>query len=178
MGSDWKRLTFFIPGIPRGQARARSRVANGSDGKNFVMHHKAPEQAQDEARIAQILSVHAPEIPIAGPVKLWIRVQLPVPASKSQKWKRLALSGLVFPDNKKPDWDNLGKHVCDCCNGVIWGDDVQVIRGTVEKCYSERPGYFVVVEYLQELQSGSGAIPMEYPRAVMVDHGNDLKPSA
>lgn len=152
-GGEWKRLTFFVPGIPRGQSRVRSRIINGTAGKTFVMHHKAPDQAGDEARISQILVNHAPERPLVGPVKLWIRAQIPVPASKSKKWKRLALEGFIYPDNKKPDCSNIQKHIEDCFNGVIWVDDVQVIRGTVEKVYSEKPGYFVVLEYLPELQA-------------------------
>jgi Holliday junction resolvase RusA-like endonuclease len=158
--AQWSRLTFFVPGIPRGQARAQSRVLNkpngdvvrSTNGRAIITHHKTEAQATDEARISAILTRYAPEWPIVGPIRLWVRAQLPVPASKSARWKRLALAGFISPDNKKPDWDNLGKHLGDCFKGVIWGDDVQVIRGTVEKCYSEKPGYFVVVEYIQELQ--------------------------
>lgn len=159
-GSQWSRLSFFIPGIPRGQARTQSRVLtrpNGevirsANGRAIVTHHKTEAQAKDEARLITILSRFAPERPLVGPIRLWVRAQLPVPVSKSARWKRLALGGFIFPDNKRPDWDNLGKHLGDCFKGVIWGDDVQVIRGTVEKCYSEKPGYLVIVEYIQDLQ--------------------------
>jgi Holliday junction resolvase RusA-like endonuclease len=158
--AKWSRLTFFVPGIPRGQSRAQSRVLtkpNGevirsTNGRAIITHHKTETQVNDEARIITLLTRYAPENPIVGPIRLWVRAQLPVPSSKSARWKRLALAGLIFPDNKKPDWDNLGKNLGDCFKGVIWGDDVQVIRGTVEKCYSEKPGYFVVVEYIQDLQ--------------------------
>ncbi len=36
---------------------------------------------------------------------------------------------------------------------MIWADDVQVTRLVVEKVYSEKPGYMIVVEYLPEVQA-------------------------
>jgi Holliday junction resolvase RusA-like endonuclease len=162
-GANWKRITFFIPGIPRGQSRPLSSVITRKDGnivrsangRAVIVHRKSAAQAIDEMRIMGVLTQHAPDRPIVGPVRLWVRAQVPVPTSKSQRWKKLALGGFLFPDNKKPDFDNVAKHLCDCFKGVIWGDDVQVIRGTVEKVYSEKPGYLVVLEYLADLQGSS-----------------------
>lgn len=34
---------------------------------------------------------------------------------------------------KKPDWDNIGKIICDALNKVAWCDDAQVVEGTVAK---------------------------------------------
>ena len=31
------------------------------------------------------------------------------------------------------DWDNLGKAICDACNKIIYADDSQIVRCTVEK---------------------------------------------
>lgn len=31
------------------------------------------------------------------------------------------------------DWDNYGKSICDSLNGIVWGDDVQIWKGDVEK---------------------------------------------
>lgn len=40
----------------------------------------------------------------------------------------------------KPDWDNIGKLVCDALNGVCWRDDSQIVSGTVIKTYGQREG--------------------------------------
>jgi Holliday junction resolvase RusA-like endonuclease len=33
----------------------------------------------------------------------------------------------------KGDWDNLAKPVCDAANEIVWHDDTQIVRGSVEK---------------------------------------------
>lgn len=35
------------------------------------------------------------------------------------------------------DWDNLGKAVCDACNKIIYADDSQICKCTVEKYYDK-----------------------------------------
>jgi Holliday junction resolvase RusA-like endonuclease len=37
---------------------------------------------------------------------------------------------------KKPDLDNLIKLVKDCCNGIVWHDDSQVVKEECQKFYS------------------------------------------
>lgn len=41
----------------------------------------------------------------------------------------------VLPDRRVKDWDNLGKLVSDALNGIAYGDDNQVVYGSVEKLY-------------------------------------------
>lgn len=36
------------------------------------------------------------------------------------------------------DIDNLAKGILDACNGVLWKDDKQIVRLTVEKHFSEK----------------------------------------
>jgi Holliday junction resolvase RusA-like endonuclease len=37
----------------------------------------------------------------------------------------------------RPDVDNLAKFVNDVAQGILWGDDSQVVRLTVEKVWAE-----------------------------------------
>lgn len=45
----------------------------------------------------------------------------------------------VIRPTKKPDWDNIGKIVCDALNKTAFHDDAQIVDGSVIKCYSEQP---------------------------------------
>ena len=40
---------------------------------------------------------------------------------------------------KKPDWDNIGKIICDSLNKVAYRDDSVVVDAQVRKFYSENP---------------------------------------
>lgn len=62
--------------------------------------------------------------------------------SDSKRVKEEKLSGKIQP-MKKPDWDNIGKIICDALNGVAWEDDKQVISATILKQYGEKEGVFV-----------------------------------
>lgn len=39
----------------------------------------------------------------------------------------------------KPDWDNIGKIVCDALNGIAYKDDAAITDATVCKRYGTRP---------------------------------------
>ena len=69
-------------------------------------------------------------------LKVEIRVYMKVPDSFSNKKRDAALCGFLFPD-KKPDWDNISKNICDALNGVAWPDDKAIVIGTVRKEYAQ-----------------------------------------
>lgn len=46
---------------------------------------------------------------------------------------------------KKPDWDNIGKIICDSLNGVAYRDDAQIVDSMVRKFYSETPRVVVSI---------------------------------
>ncbi len=59
------------------------------------------------------------------------------------------MSGQLHP-TKKPDLDNVQKAIYDGLNGVVWKDDVQVVKAVVGKRYGETPGVRVKVVPLLE----------------------------
>lgn len=61
-----------------------------------------------------------------------------VPKSVSKKKRAAMLEHRIRP-TKKPDWDNIGKTVCDALNGIAYRDDAQVVDSMVRKFYSENP---------------------------------------
>lgn len=40
---------------------------------------------------------------------------------------------LFFPDGRRRDWDNFHKLSMDSLTGIVWGDDSQIKKVTVEK---------------------------------------------
>lgn len=85
--------------------------------------------------------------PIEQPVSLTLQLHLQIPASWSKKRQEKAAQGLISA-TRRPDIDNYGKAVLDACNGILWIDDAQVVRMTIEKLYSHAPRSVVTVEAL------------------------------
>ena len=67
-----------------------------------------------------------------------------IPASWSKRKQCEALAGRIHPTTK-PDIDNVEKAIFDGLNGVVWKDDVQVVRVTKGKRYGLVPGVTVTV---------------------------------
>lgn len=63
----------------------------------------------------------------------------------SKKKRREMLEHRIRP-TKKPDWDNIGKIVCDSLNLVAYHDDSAVVDAQVRKFYSETPRVDVMIK--------------------------------
>ncbi|MBH3412545.1 RusA family crossover junction endodeoxyribonuclease [Pseudomonas putida] len=141
---DLKPVQFLVPGEPVGKGRPRiGRV--GGHARMFTPQKTASYEglialAGTEAMAGRML--------LEGAVMVEMRIVLPVPASKSKKFKAQALAGEIFP-TKKPDMDNVIKAIYDGLNGVVWKDDVQVVDAFVRKRYGEVPGVHVRIVPLE-----------------------------
>lgn len=72
--------------------------------------------------------------PTEAPIVLSCIFSFALPKNAS-KVKRMALLG-AFHEGR-PDVDNLAKFVNDAAQGILWRDDSQVVRLTVEKVWAE-----------------------------------------
>ena len=61
---------------------------------------------------------------------------LPVPKSWTEAKKRMAVTGEIRPASR-PDIDNLGKALCDACNGIVWVDDSLIVDLHMREYYGE-----------------------------------------
>lgn len=131
---EFAAVEFVVPGKPIGKGRPRIGKV-GTHARMFT----PKETVAYEGLIA-----HAAQIAMAGrdliphPVMVELQILLPIPQSKSKKWKAQAVAGQVFPTTK-PDMDNVIKAIYDGLNGVVWRDDVQVVDAIVRKRYAETP---------------------------------------
>ena len=138
-------MTFSIPGAPQGKARPKV-VRNGAFSKAYT-----PEKTVNYEALVKMSYQQAAGGFFLGagvPVRVRIDAYYDTPKSESKKKLRNMLAGLLFP-TKKPDWDNIGKIICDALNGIAWKDDAQIVDGHVLKHYSEVPRTDVLIEEVQ-----------------------------
>lgn len=137
------QIEFMVPGDPRGKGRPRfSRV-----GK-FTKTYTDPKTRLYELKIANEAKLAMfPHEPLEGPVAVWMEINVPIPASYSKKRKEACLLGVEMPC-KKPDADNIAKGILDAMNGIIYKDDVQVVRLSLQKNYSTEPGVYTMIREL------------------------------
>lgn len=148
-------VDFYFPITPRGKERARSRVVKTKSGKTFVSHYTPAKTKEYEASLAAIASIEmAGKKLIQGPIEIDVAIILECPKSWP-KWKKdLAIKGGIVPTTK-PDSDNVLKSIYDSFNGVVWCDDIQVVKGSFDKRYGEKGCMHVTVIELEDVYSSS-----------------------
>ena len=132
---------FLIPGKPQGKERPRS---NSQTGTIYT-----PRNTKNYEQVVRICYINAyPSVRDRlheGPVVVEINAYYPIPSRWSKKQRLKALAGVIQPE-VKPDWDNVGKIVCDALNGLAWRDDAQIVGAQVWKRYAEKGHVVVSIE--------------------------------
>lgn len=149
------RIHFTVPGNPKAQKRHRSWQKGQARGTY-------DPSASDKADFLVLCRDNAPERPIEGAVGLSVVFWMPVPKSCSKRikeeiagWDGLSQSlgielrnyynAMFVGDTstiihiKRPDVDNLVKHLKDALTGIYWRDDSQIQIHCAYKLYSHRP---------------------------------------
>lgn len=121
-------ITFTLPGGPQGKGRPRyvRRTGRAYTPDKTVAYEELVRQRFIEAANGQDFG--------EGPVFVIITAFFQIPKSFSKKKTEQAIEGTLYP-TKKPDWDNIGKIICDALNGIAYKDDSQVVAATVVKVY-------------------------------------------
>lgn len=133
-------ICFTIPGQPQGKGRAKIVKIGG-----FSRMATPAKTVAYEGLVAHAAQTAMDGRPmLEGAVSVELDLHCQVPASWSKRKQAAALAGKLAPTTK-PDIDNVAKAVFDGCNGVLWRDDVQVVRLSVVKRYSAAPGVAVKV---------------------------------
>jgi len=127
-----------------GKPMAKERVRVTRQGHAFT-----PQRTVNyEARLAWAAQeVMGGRPPLEGPLRVVMDVLLPIPKSRSKKWKAAALSGAERPV-KKPDSDNFAK-VMDSLNLIAWVDDSQIVDLRVRKFYSDAPAMRIQIRQME-----------------------------
>jgi Holliday junction resolvase RusA-like endonuclease len=140
-----ERVQIVLLGQPRGKERPRGT----KDG-----HFYTPEKTRSyEAALKYAAQqVMGDRIPMAGPLRVDMRIIVPIAASWAQKRQAAARFGFEMP-TKKPDIDNVQK-MLDALNLIVWVDDAQIVDTHVVKRYGDKPGLWVDV---YKIELGEGA---------------------
>ena len=133
-------IVFFVPGPPVGKGRPRA----ARRGKHIALY--TPEKTASYESLVALAAHRAMggRKSISGPAKAHVSIAHPIPASWSKKRRDEALRGGQMPTGK-PDLDNVIKAIFDAINGIVWGDDAQVVYLSAIRFYSESPGVRVEV---------------------------------
>lgn len=137
-------IELFIPIIPKAQKRDRMTAVGG-----YARSYKDEKQRTQEDNLRQLIYRELPTHvlwPIKTAVRLFVGVALPIPASTPKSVRKRILEGSER-HVKKPDVDNLAKHIKDVGSGVIWQDDRQIWELRIKKYYSEEPGWHLWIEW-------------------------------
>ncbi|MEA4928399.1 MAG: RusA family crossover junction endodeoxyribonuclease [Candidatus Limiplasma sp.] len=130
-------MRFTVFGKPTG--KARPRVAG--------RHAYTPGRTRAyEALVQAAFLENNPDVtPLHGPVQVDILAFYPIPKSCCKALQVRMQNNEVAP-TVKPDWDNVGKIVCDALNGLAWKDDAQIVDAHVVKRYGVTPMVCVKIE--------------------------------
>lgn len=130
-----RKVKFIILGEPNGKGRAKF------DTRGPYVRAVTPKKtANYEALVKMEYQAQCDGFMFSRDAALGMLVTAykPIPKSTSKK-KRVLMLGDIIRPTKKPDWDNVGKIVCDALNKIAFCDDTQIVDGRVIKRYAEQP---------------------------------------
>lgn len=147
------RVSFSIPGTPRGKDRARSTariVGHGSAARAIVTVYSDPEMEKAEKEIARLYRIAAGgRKTISGPVQIKIVAVFAMPESWPRKTQRIMGPETIW-HRGRPDLDNIAKLVCDALNKTAWVDDGQIAVMSIGKRYGDPERVEVTIEALAQ----------------------------
>lgn len=137
-------ITFEIPGTP-----VAKQSGSWGNGHMYTKEHSR----NYESLVIETAAREAPDVPIEGPVEMWIVAVFPRTKGLLFRFKkdgRYKHGKERLPYIQKPDFDNL-KGVCDgITKAGIWVDDKQVYRAKVEMYYcaiGEQPHAEITIQW-------------------------------
>lgn len=141
-----KRLCAFVPGVPKGQPRARAFAFKGK-ARVFDPGTAESWKSQIALVIAPMVKAWPMPLPHEGPVSCDLVFYMPRP--KRLMTKKSFAGNIPFVS--KPDKDNLEKAVLDCLTTLgVWRDDSQVFEGKTSKQYAQingQSGVYIEVKF-------------------------------
>jgi Holliday junction resolvase RusA-like endonuclease len=135
------QIMFTVPGQPHGKGRPRFARRG-----NFVATYTDAKTAsyEDQVRFYALQAMGSSE-PLKTALEAFIYIRLLVPKSYPKKRVLACLNGSEWPC-KKPDLDNVVKSFMDAMNGIVYGDDSQVVEIHTTKVYAETAGVDVLIK--------------------------------
>lgn len=134
------KVTFFVPGEPRGKGRPRFNRSTGT------AYTDRETKAYEETIVAFFRKAYGGfRYPDAAFLSISVTALLPIPKSTTKAQRAAMASGETLP-SRKPDVDNVQKVALDALSGVAYKDDARVVDLHGYKRYSMTPGVLVEIE--------------------------------
>ena len=134
------RTQVCIYGEPQGKGRPRFSTVCGH------VKTRTPDQTVIYENLVKTEYRNQSGVRFPDDAMLDVRVMAyyTIPKSISNKKRHAILDHKVRP-TKKPDFDNIGKVICDSLNGIAYRDDAQIVDAQVRKFYSDTPRVVVII---------------------------------
>ena len=139
-------IRFTIPGKPFGKQRPRV-VNRGKFSTAYTP--KKTVQYENLVKLYYEQAAHGEMFPEDAMLDVRIFAFYEIPKSTNKKRRADMLANKIRP-TKKPDFDNIGKIICDSLNLVAYHDDSSVVDAQVRKFYSEQPRVVVSIKTIKE----------------------------
>ena len=137
-----RTVRFTVSGKPFGKQRPRVVRSTG-----IAYTPKETVQYENLVKMAYREASEGFSFPEDAALDVRIKAFYCIPKSTSKKTKALMAEGIVRPC-KKPDFDNIGKIVCDSLNNIAYKDDSCIVDAQVRKFYSETPRVEVTIRQI------------------------------
>ena len=136
------KVKFTILGEPAGKGRPRFRRVGP-----YVKTYTPEKTASNENLVKLEYERQCGYYRFPDDAQLDVRIiaYYEIPKSVSKKKARMMENGEIRP-TKAPDFDNIGKVVCDSLNKIAYRDDAQVVDAQVRKFYSRNPRVVVTIQ--------------------------------
>ena len=136
------KVKFTILGEPAGKGRPRFSNAGG-----FVKTYTPEKTVSYENLVKLEYGQQCKNYRFPDDAQLDVRIvaYYEIPKSTSKKKAKLMEEGKIRP-TKKPDFDNIGKIICDSLNQRAYRDDSQIVDAQVRKFYSHNPRVVVTIQ--------------------------------
>ena len=135
------RTQVCIYGEPQGKGRPRFSTVCGH------VKTRTPDQTVIYENLVKTEYRNQSGVRFPDDAMLDVRVMAyyTIPKSISKKKRQAMLDHKVRP-TKKPDFDNIGKIVCDSLNDIAYHDDAQIVDAQVRKFFSDDPRVVVTIQ--------------------------------
>ena len=138
------QISFTIFGQPFGKQRPKfSRAGQGV--KTYT-----PDETVSYENMVKFIYQNVAKgfmFPDKAQLSVEITAYYAIPKSTSKKKTAEMLAGTIRP-TKKPDFDNIGKIICDSLNKIAYHDDSAIVEAQVHKFYGENPRVEVTLKAL------------------------------
>ena len=134
------KTEFTVYGEPQGKGRPRFSTFNG------CVTTRTPDQTVVYENLVktEYRQQSGKRFPDDAMLDVRIFAFYAIPKSVSKK-KRKAMLNRELRPTKKPDFDNIGKVICDSLNGIAYRDDAQIVDSMVRKFYDDTPRVVVSI---------------------------------